>query len=63
MSRIVDEFYSGVAEKDWPMWGAEAVAEIERLMKVLRQIAHEDKGGYLAAIATRALAQIPKELT
>jgi hypothetical protein len=28
--RLVEEFYSDVAEKDWPAWAAEAVNELEK---------------------------------
>lgn len=30
-SRLVDEFYDGTAEKDWPAWATEAVAILERM--------------------------------
>lgn len=28
-ARLVEEFYDGTAEKDWPAWGEEAVSLIE----------------------------------
>lgn len=29
-ARLVEEFYNGTAEKDWPAWATEAVALVER---------------------------------
>jgi hypothetical protein len=29
MNRLIDEFYDGVAEKDWPAWAQEVIAILE----------------------------------
>lgn len=30
-AQLVEEFYDGTAEKDWPAWATEAVAVLERM--------------------------------
>lgn len=30
-TRLVEEFYDSTAEKDWPAWGTEAVAILEKM--------------------------------
>lgn len=46
--RLIEEFYGGTAEKDWPMWATDAVTAMERYAAALSQPAAQGDSSHSA---------------
>ena len=57
--RLIAEFYDSVAEKDWAMWGGEAVDVLERLTAALSQPAAAGNAELLDAL--RGIERMSKD--